>query len=85
MNLLPFVTPVIKQIAPVITEKIKNKISPDELQQAILAGIKAADLEEKKLSVGQNLFFKSHMRISPKRETCDISSYRASRELSVHL
>ena len=59
MNLLPFVTPVIKQIAPVITEKIKNKISPDELQQAILAGIKAAELEEKKLSVGQNLFFKS--------------------------
>ena len=59
MNLLPFVTPVIKQIAPVITEKIKNKISPSELQQAMLAGIELAELEEKKLPIGQNLFFRS--------------------------
>ncbi len=58
MNLLPFVTPTIKQIAPVITEKLENKISPSELQQAILAGMEAAEAEDQKLPSEQHLFFK---------------------------
>ena len=50
---------IIKQVVPLIIEKIGNKISPDELQRAIEAGIEAAEAEEESLSHEQHLFFKS--------------------------
>jgi hypothetical protein len=51
--------PIIKQVAPAIADKIKNKISPSEIQQAILAGIKAAVAEDEQLPADQHLFYSS--------------------------
>jgi HEAT repeat protein/energy-coupling factor transporter ATP-binding protein EcfA2 len=58
-TLLALAAPIIKQVAPSITDKIKNKISPSEIQQAILAGIKAAEAEDEKLPFDQHLFYLS--------------------------
>ncbi len=60
MNLLPIITPVIGKIAPVITEKIQTKVFPSEIKTAILAGMKAAEAEEKKtIQVQEPLFYTS--------------------------
>ncbi len=61
VNFLALATPVIKQVAPIITEKIKNKISPSEIEQAILAGMKAAEVEDTQLAYEQHIFFKSKL------------------------
>ena len=50
---------VIENVTSEIIKQIKNKVSPGEIQQAILAGIKAASIENEKLLPEQHLFHSS--------------------------
>ncbi|MDJ0904135.1 MAG: HEAT repeat domain-containing protein [Xenococcus sp. MO_188.B8] len=59
MNVVALVTPIIGQIVLEIAKKINNKINPDELQQALIAGIKAAEAEDQELPFEQHLFFQA--------------------------
>jgi hypothetical protein len=53
------VAQIIKQVAPGITNQITNKINPSEIEQALFAGIKAAEAEDEKLPAKQHLFCSS--------------------------
>lgn len=58
---LSLVAPVIGKVAPEIIKKINNKVNPGEIQRAIIAGIEAASVEDKKLPPEQHLFYSSKL------------------------
>ena len=59
MNILTLAAPVIEKVTPEIIKQIKKKVNPGEIQQAILAGMEAASIEDEKLSPEQHLFYYS--------------------------
>lgn len=56
INLLSLAAPAISKATPEIIKLIKNKVSPDEIQQAILAGIEVASAEDAKQPSERHLF-----------------------------
>jgi|GEM_PF-6480789 len=61
VNVFALAAPIVGKVAPAIIKKLKDKISPDEIRQAILAGIKAASAEDESLPPEQQLFCSSKL------------------------
>ena len=56
---LKLMLPVAKTLAPVILTQVKKKLNPSELQKALEAEIRAAQMQEQTLPEQARLFFKS--------------------------